>query len=80
MYVSGLPKDGSDESCRRIFARFGKIISFKLVDSPKFQTSLAFVAYKYPTQAALALQYAEGMPEFEGHEVKVCWHKKKSVI
>jgi len=20
------------------------------------------------------------MPEFEGHDVKVCWHKKKSVI
>ena len=58
LYVSGLPKklDGeeSDIRIRRILARFGKITSFKILRSAKFETCVAFVAYKFPSQAAQA--------------------------
>ena len=51
LYVAGIPKElGADkDTVRRIFARFGKIVSFKLVNSPKFATNLVYVAYKYPS-------------------------------
>lgn len=51
LYVSGLPKeirgDASAVVFRRIFARFGKIVSFKLIDSQKFATNLIYVAYRH---------------------------------
>ena len=53
LYVAGIPKelgaDNQPDTVRRIFARFGKIVSFKLVNSPKFTTNLVYVAYKYPS-------------------------------
>ena len=51
LYVAGIPKElGADkDTVRRVFARFGKIVSFKLVNSPKFATNLVYVAYKYPS-------------------------------
>lgn len=53
LYVSGLPKEidgeASDLRVRRILARFGKITSFKMLRSVKFETCVAFVAYKFPS-------------------------------
>lgn len=54
LYIQGLPKElaGGETSItafRRIFARFGKIQSFKLVNDPKFATNLAYAHYKHPS-------------------------------
>ena len=64
---------------RRIFARFGKIVSFKLIKSARFPTNIAYVAYKYPQQAANALAKAGSEPEFVGSELTINWHKKRNV-
>ena len=51
LYVRGLPLDIDGDTdpdrIRRIFARFGRIMSFKLIQNPKFSTNIAYVAYKY---------------------------------
>ena len=60
--VAGSDRKQTETDYRRIFARFGKIISFKLVNSPKFETNLAYVAYKHPEQAALALEMIPEVP------------------
>jgi len=82
LYVSGLSKEIDDGTLRRVFARFGKIISFKVVRKSQFTSYIAYVAFKYPTQAALALQYVCQEPELNelGSEVQVSWHKKKILI
>ena len=53
LYCSGLPKelegDASETAFRRVFARFRKIASFKLINSSKFETNLVFVAYRHPS-------------------------------
>jgi len=41
---------------------------------------LVFVAYRNPTQAALALVNISMQPEFADHELSVNWHKKKSIV
>ena len=52
LYVGGLPKfidnDNSETAYRKIFARYGKISSFKILDKANFPCNVAFVAYKYP--------------------------------
>ena len=86
--MSGLPKlldgEANDTRIRRIFARFGKITSFKVLRSTKFETCVAFVAYKYPSQAALALASIPAIAELADHAgpdgVKAVWHKKKSLM
>ena len=50
---------------RRIFARYGKILSFKLIEDPKFTTSIAFLSYKLPSQAKLAMDNCHNESEFE---------------
>ena len=84
LYISGLPKDiegdASEVAFRRICARYGKIVSFKLTNDPKFATNLIYVAYKHPQQAALALANIKDEPEFTSHDLTVNWHKKKSVV
>ena len=59
LYVSQLPKtvngDGSQLAFRKVFARYGKIVSFKLVNKENFPCNVVYVAYKYPTQAQAAL-------------------------
>ena len=86
--MSGLPKqldgEASDLRIRRILARFGKISSFKVLKNAKFETCIAFVAYKLPSQAALArakIPSIQELADYSGSEgVKAVWHKKKSLM
>ena len=82
LYVQGLPKsiggDSSHERIRRICARFGKIMSFKLMDSPKFAHNIAYVAYKYPAQASFAYEHLHQEPEFSSEKVCCDWHMPKN--
>lgn len=61
--MSNLPKTLSELSVRRVFARFGKISSMKLVDKPQFKTNVAYIGYFAHANAALAIKQAAKEPE-----------------
>jgi RNA recognition motif-containing protein len=52
--VKDLCKTATEDQVRRVFARFGKISSFNLVNKDTFPTNIAFVAYYNSENAKLA--------------------------
>ena len=69
LYVQGLPKELSETEVRRIFAKFGRITSIKLLNKLEFTTNIAYVAFSNPEHAATAL----ASPPLGD----VTWHKPK---
>ena len=63
LYVSNLPKTLDELTVRRVFARFGKISSIKLVSFSHFATNVAYVGYFLHIHAARALKFAIMEPE-----------------
>lgn len=55
LYVKDLPKHVTALQVRRVFARYGKISSFNLIDKPNFTTNIAYVGYQTPAHASCAL-------------------------
>ena len=58
-----MPKSLDEISVRRVFARFGKVSSMKLVNKPTFSTNVAYVGYFVHSQAARAMKFACMEPE-----------------
>lgn len=58
LFVSNVPKSLDEIAVRRVFARFGKVSSMKLVNKPKFSTNVAYVGYFVHSQAARAMKFA----------------------
>jgi RNA recognition motif-containing protein len=58
LYVNNLPKSLDEQTVRRVFARFGKICSMKLVDKSQFKTNVAYVGYFCHAHAARAIKNA----------------------
>ena len=54
--MSNLPKTLDELTVRRVFARFGKISSMKLVDKPDYKSNVAYIGYFAHAHAARALK------------------------
>ena len=56
LYVRGLPKHVAALEVRRMFARYGRISSFSLVDKPTFTTNIAYVGFQQAVHAKQCLE------------------------
>ena len=63
LYVQNLAKSLDEVTLRRVFARFGKISSFKLVSKAQYATNIAYAGYFSHANAARALKLAAQEPE-----------------
>ena len=82
LYVRGLPKHCTADVVRRMFARYGKIGSFSLVDKPTFTTNIAYVGFLMPKHANQCLNQIIDCPDTAVHlgsGFEVFWHRSKNV-
>lgn len=63
LYVANLPKSLDEVTVRRVFARYGKISSYKLISKAQFSTNIAYVGYFSHTNASRAFKHATREPE-----------------
>ena len=44
------------------------------MDKPEYPANVAYVSYKYPSQASFAFEHLQNQPEFESDKVACDWH------
>jgi len=75
LYIKNIPKHLTSTEVRRIFARFGKISSFSLVNKEQFSTNICYVGFMNPNHAKSAF---ETVKKEELENCEVFWHKNKA--
>lgn len=72
LYLRSLPKELPEKELRQRLAVYGRIKSFKLVDDPKFDTNVAYVAFESHCHADKVFK--------EQPVGRIFWHTPKSKV